>query len=192
MWLIIFKVLAGIIFIILPGYALRENLKSHPILSSLSLVFGFFLVYLSINPLLNEESKHPADIRTESERNWSQSEGKEKKTKQKTSLRIVYPGIWVAHDIFDSNSVYLLVNGKKVIDKASLSKGFDITIDTEPKPHTIKIGLGFAKTMIPPKVYSFVIPQSGNYGVHIKYNQLALSKDDNWEFTFTELASNSS
>jgi len=46
------KLITGIVFVLLPGFALKENLQKHPYLTVLSLITGFFLLYLSLQPLV--------------------------------------------------------------------------------------------------------------------------------------------
>ena len=46
------KLLSGIIFVLIPGFNLKDNFKQTPFLTGLSLLVGFFLLYISIKPLV--------------------------------------------------------------------------------------------------------------------------------------------
>ena len=50
------KLIGGIIFVLIPGFTLKENLKNHPFLSVISIVLGLFLLFLSIKPLVETDN----------------------------------------------------------------------------------------------------------------------------------------
>lgn len=84
------KLLSGIIFVLIPGFSLKENYKKHPFLSSLSLMLGFFLLFLSIQPLINKASdvdllkdrlERIENLRVKKENSETKSETKKATTK---------------------------------------------------------------------------------------------------------------
>lgn len=50
------KLISGLIFVLVPGFTLKENFKNHPFLTVLSLSLGLFLLFLSLKPLVETKS----------------------------------------------------------------------------------------------------------------------------------------
>jgi len=54
----IIKLLSSLIFVLLPGYNLKDSFKNYPILSPLSIIFGLILLFFSIQPLFYDGHKN--------------------------------------------------------------------------------------------------------------------------------------
>lgn len=194
MSLFLLKLFSGLVFILLPGFSIKENIDKHPYLTILSLVFGSFLLFLSFSPLLQEkEDIVPVSIKdTDLERIVSKIRNSEKALSEKVQIKVVYSGIWIAFKGLDTNNVDAYLDGVQIVDGASYNKGFNKLVDTSIGTHKLKIDIDYLKSMIPPETYEFNILTSGLYELSISYNMLALTEKGNWKFNLTKIKQTSS
>jgi len=62
------KLVSGVIFVLVPGFTLKENYHKHPFLTVVSITLGLFLLFLSLKPLVkaaDTQTKNSADKKLE-------------------------------------------------------------------------------------------------------------------------------
>ena len=178
------KILSGLVFILLPGFIIKENIKSHPYLTIVAIFFGGYLLFLSISPFFLSEK--PSVSRSFKDEDIARIATKinNKKIDKKVNIRIIYSGIYA---LLDTNSVNAFLDNKQIVKNASHKKGFDTVVTTSVGKHKVKIDIDFTKTMIPVETYEFDTYLSGTYKLLINYTLFSFYSDSNWKFTLLKI-----